>query len=91
MSLLNEKLVILYEQNCLPAELVFQSSVVLYIFQWWAVDILHIILCSFYRLMKANEAALLYPGGAKEAMHEKGQDYQLFWPEESEVDLLIHT
>ncbi|CAN0534766.1 unnamed protein product [Ectocarpus sp. 8 AP-2014] len=36
------------------------------------------------RLFKAGESMLLYPGGAKEALHQKGQDYQIFWPEKGE-------
>ncbi|KAG5183756.1 Alpha/Beta hydrolase protein [Tribonema minus] len=38
----------------------------------------------FYKLMKAKEAVLLFPGGAREALHGRGEDYQLFWPEKSE-------
>ncbi|CAN0541792.1 unnamed protein product, partial [Ectocarpus sp. 12 AP-2014] len=36
------------------------------------------------RLFKAGESMLLYPGGVKEALHQKGQDYQIFWPEKGE-------
>ncbi|CAB1116918.1 unnamed protein product [Ectocarpus sp. CCAP 1310/34] len=36
------------------------------------------------RLFKAGESMLLYPGGVKEALHQKGQEYQIFWPEKGE-------
>lgn len=34
---------------------------------------------NYYQLLKQNETILLFPGGAKEALHAKGQEYQLFW------------
>ncbi|KAG8466098.1 hypothetical protein KFE25_005668 [Diacronema lutheri] len=33
------------------------------------------------RLLQRNEAALLYPGGIREAFKRKGERYRLFWPE----------
>ncbi|CAM9563581.1 unnamed protein product [Chrysoparadoxa australica] len=39
---------------------------------------------NFYRLMQTGQAALLFPGGVREAMHNKGEEYALFWPEQSE-------
>lgn len=39
---------------------------------------------SFFRLMKNKEAVLLYPGGVREAYKNKGEKYQLMWPEEPE-------
>lgn len=36
---------------------------------------------SYYQLLKMNETILLFPGGVKEAYHNKGEDYKLFWPE----------
>ncbi|KAJ3681288.1 hypothetical protein LUZ60_015777 [Juncus effusus] len=39
---------------------------------------------NLYRLMERGEFVLLYPGGAREALHRKGEDYKLFWPEQSE-------
>jgi hypothetical protein len=29
--------------------------------------------------MKINETILLFPGGAREALHGKNEKYQLFW------------
>jgi hypothetical protein len=31
------------------------------------------------QLLKRNETVLLFPGGAKEALHGKGEEYKLFW------------
>ncbi|KAH9791736.1 AB hydrolase-1 domain-containing protein [Citrus sinensis] len=39
---------------------------------------------NFYKLMSSKSHALLYPGGMREAMHRKGEEYKLFWPETSE-------
>ncbi|XVE67638.1 hypothetical protein DITRI_Ditri09bG0004200 [Diplodiscus trichospermus] len=39
---------------------------------------------SFYRLMSSKSHVLLYPGGLREALHRKGEEYKLFWPEQSE-------
>ncbi|KAM7280670.1 hypothetical protein ACFE04_007804 [Oxalis oulophora] len=39
---------------------------------------------NFYRLMSSKSHALLYPGGTREALHRKGEEYELFWPEQSE-------
>jgi len=39
---------------------------------------------SFFRLLRAGEAVLLYPGGAREAYKNKGEEYKLFWTEEPE-------
>lgn len=35
---------------------------------------------NFYGLMASNATVLLFPGGVREANHNKGQAYQLFWP-----------
>mmetsp|Transcript_30140 Transcript_30140/g.61519 ORF Transcript_30140/g.61519 Transcript_30140/m.61519 type:complete len:392 (-) Transcript_30140:156-1331(-) len=35
---------------------------------------------SFYRLAQSKQSILHYPGGAREAYHEKGDEYSLFWP-----------
>uniref|UniRef100_A0A0D9V0W3 Serine aminopeptidase S33 domain-containing protein n=1 Tax=Leersia perrieri TaxID=77586 RepID=A0A0D9V0W3_9ORYZ len=37
-----------------------------------------------YRLFERDEFVLLYPGGIREALHRKGEDYQLFWPDQPE-------
>ncbi|KAE8665698.1 Acyltransferase-like protein [Hibiscus syriacus] len=39
---------------------------------------------NFYKLMSSKSHALLYPGGVREALHRKGEEYKLFWPEKSE-------
>nr|XP_025881249.1 acyltransferase-like protein At1g54570, chloroplastic isoform X5 [Oryza sativa Japonica Group] len=37
-----------------------------------------------YRLFERDEFVLLYPGGIREALHRKDEDYQLFWPDQPE-------
>uniref|UniRef100_A0A5B7BDC7 Serine aminopeptidase S33 domain-containing protein n=1 Tax=Davidia involucrata TaxID=16924 RepID=A0A5B7BDC7_DAVIN len=39
---------------------------------------------NFYRLLSSKSHVLLYPGGMREALHRKGEEYNLFWPEQSE-------
>ncbi|VAI34375.1 unnamed protein product [Triticum turgidum subsp. durum] len=39
---------------------------------------------NFYKLLSEKQFVLLYPGGAREALHRKGEEYRLFWPEQSE-------
>lgn len=39
---------------------------------------------NFYRLLLSKSHILLYPGGVREALHRKGEEYKLFWPEQSE-------
>lgn len=39
---------------------------------------------NLFRLLSTRSFALLYPGGAREALHLKGEKYKLFWPERSE-------
>ncbi|KAJ0980695.1 hypothetical protein J5N97_008950 [Dioscorea zingiberensis] len=34
---------------------------------------------NFYRLLSVKSFLLLYPGGAREALHRKGEEYKLFW------------
>ncbi|KAM7509304.1 hypothetical protein LguiA_019757 [Lonicera macranthoides] len=38
----------------------------------------------FYKLFSSKSHFLLYPGGIREALHPKGEEYKLFWPEQSE-------
>ncbi|XP_050232842.1 phytyl ester synthase 2, chloroplastic-like [Mercurialis annua] len=38
----------------------------------------------FYQLLSSKSHVLLYPGGVREACHRKGEEYKLFWPEQSE-------
>ena len=39
---------------------------------------------NFYKLLQTNQAVLLFPGGVKEALHGKGEEYKLFWPEKTD-------
>ncbi|PIN01708.1 Diacylglycerol O-acyltransferase [Handroanthus impetiginosus] len=39
---------------------------------------------NFYKLCSSKSHILLYPGGMREALHRKGEEYKLFWPEQSE-------
>ncbi|XP_023634180.1 acyltransferase-like protein At3g26840, chloroplastic isoform X2 [Capsella rubella] len=39
---------------------------------------------NFYKLLRSNAHVALYPGGVREALHRKGEEYKLFWPEHSE-------
>ncbi|EPS62304.1 hypothetical protein M569_12487, partial [Genlisea aurea] len=39
---------------------------------------------TFYKLLSTRSHVLLYPGGIREALHRKGEEYKLFWPENSE-------
>ncbi|CAE6068468.1 unnamed protein product [Arabidopsis arenosa] len=39
---------------------------------------------SIYKLLREKAHVLLYPGGVREALHRKGEEYKLFWPEQSE-------
>ncbi|KAI3500946.1 hypothetical protein L1887_36775 [Cichorium endivia] len=39
---------------------------------------------NLYKLFSMKSHVLLYPGGAREALHRKGEEYKLFWPEQSE-------
>nr|GEY10363.1 acyltransferase-like protein At1g54570, chloroplastic [Tanacetum cinerariifolium] len=39
---------------------------------------------NLYKLLSTNSYALLYPGGARESLHRKGESCKLFWPEKQE-------
>ncbi|XP_076930219.1 phytyl ester synthase 1, chloroplastic-like [Bidens hawaiensis] len=39
---------------------------------------------NLYKLFSLKSHVLLYPGGVREALHRKGEEYKLFWPEQSE-------
>lgn len=39
---------------------------------------------NLFKLFKTKSHVLLYPGGAREALHRKGEEYKLFWPEQPE-------
>ncbi|KAL6556753.1 mRNA-binding ribosome synthesis protein [Orobanche hederae] len=37
-----------------------------------------------FKLFQTKSHVLLYPGGAREALHRKGEEYKLFWPDQPE-------
>ncbi|XVF57310.1 hypothetical protein PTKIN_Ptkin06aG0195000 [Pterospermum kingtungense] len=37
-----------------------------------------------FKALSTNSHVLLYPGGAREALHYKGEEYKLFWPNQPE-------
>ncbi|KAJ6844759.1 acyltransferase-like protein, chloroplastic isoform X1 [Iris pallida] len=39
---------------------------------------------NFYKLLLRKSSVLLYPGGTREALHRKDEEYKLFWPEKPE-------
>jgi len=39
---------------------------------------------AYYRLLQQKECILLYPGGLKEAFHERSQKYQLLWDDQED-------
>lgn len=39
---------------------------------------------NLYKLLSVKSHVLLYPGGAREALHRKGEEYKLFWPNQQE-------
>ncbi|XP_028780273.1 acyltransferase-like protein At3g26840, chloroplastic [Neltuma alba] len=39
---------------------------------------------NFFKLFASKSHVLLYPGGMREALHRKGEEYKLFWPEQAE-------
>ncbi|KAF8387912.1 hypothetical protein HHK36_026574 [Tetracentron sinense] len=39
---------------------------------------------NFYKLLSRKSYVLLFPGGAREALHRKGEEYKLFWPDQPE-------
>lgn len=39
---------------------------------------------NLYKLLSEKHFVLLYPGGAREVLHRKGEEYKLFWPEQPE-------
>ncbi|KAG5189677.1 alpha/beta-hydrolase [Tribonema minus] len=40
---------------------------------------------NLFKLLRQKEAVLLFPGGAREAYHLRGEENQLFWPDKSEA------
>ncbi|XP_020540401.2 acyltransferase-like protein At1g54570, chloroplastic [Jatropha curcas] len=39
---------------------------------------------NIFRLLATEAHVLLYPGGIREALHYKGEEYKLFWPDQQE-------
>ncbi|KAI6700878.1 hypothetical protein NL676_015202 [Syzygium grande] len=39
---------------------------------------------NLFKLLSSKSHVLLYPGGMREALHRKGEEYKLFWPDQSE-------
>ncbi|KAI4301876.1 hypothetical protein L6164_035113 [Bauhinia variegata] len=39
---------------------------------------------NLYKLLSTKSHVLLYPGGAREALHFKGEEYKLIWPDHQE-------
>ncbi|GAB4847354.1 hypothetical protein Ancab_026413 [Ancistrocladus abbreviatus] len=39
---------------------------------------------NMFKLFASKSHVLLYPGGSREALHRKGEEYKLFWPEQPE-------
>ncbi|XP_056168187.1 phytyl ester synthase 1, chloroplastic-like isoform X4 [Syzygium oleosum] len=39
---------------------------------------------NLFKLFSTKSHVLLYPGGAREALHYKGEEYKLFWPDQPE-------
>ncbi|XP_048552009.1 phytyl ester synthase 1, chloroplastic-like, partial [Triticum urartu] len=44
---------------------------------------------NMYKLFERNEFVLLYPGGAREVLHRKGEGYQCFWPDKPEFVRMV--
>ncbi|KAL1225366.1 Phytyl ester synthase 1 [Cardamine amara subsp. amara] len=39
---------------------------------------------NLFKLLSSKSHVLLYPGGAREALHYRGEQYKLFWPDQQE-------
>ncbi|KAK4486449.1 hypothetical protein RD792_009127 [Penstemon davidsonii] len=39
---------------------------------------------NIFKLLATKSHVLLYPGGVREALHRKGEEYKLFWPDQPE-------
>ncbi|KAF9670049.1 hypothetical protein SADUNF_Sadunf13G0028100 [Salix dunnii] len=39
---------------------------------------------NLFNLLSARSHVLLYPGGAREALHNRGEEYKLIWPDQQE-------
>ena len=43
-----------------------------------------VIASNLFKFLSKKSHILLFPGGAREALHRKGEEYQLFWPDQPE-------
>ena len=62
----------------------FPLSIVLYVTSLYFT--IHLSFCHswynftfFWQLLRRNETVMLFPGGIREALHGKGEEYKLFW------------
>ncbi|XVF42107.1 hypothetical protein PTKIN_Ptkin01aG0333400 [Pterospermum kingtungense] len=64
----------------------FQSSFTEFSFVDWfrLMGALPVTANHMYKTLSANSHVCLYPGGPREALHYKGEQYKLFWPDEQE-------
>ncbi|KAJ0844094.1 putative diacylglycerol acyltransferase, serine aminopeptidase, S33, alpha/Beta hydrolase [Helianthus annuus] len=46
---------------------------------------------NMYQLFSMKSHVLLYPGGVREGLHRKGEEYKLFWPKQPEFIRLAAT
>ncbi|KAH9791755.1 AB hydrolase-1 domain-containing protein [Citrus sinensis] len=46
---------------------------------------------NLYKLLSSKSHVMLHPGGMREALHRKGEEYKLFWPESSEFVRMSST
>ncbi|KAK1423226.1 hypothetical protein QVD17_18523 [Tagetes erecta] len=47
--------------------------------------------CNMYELFSMKSHVVLYPGGVREGLHRKGEEYKLFWPEQAEFIRMAAT
>ncbi|XP_058737596.1 phytyl ester synthase 1, chloroplastic-like [Vicia villosa] len=54
-------------------------------FDWLRVmGIVPVTATNLFKLFSSKSHVVLFPGGVREAFHRKGEEYKLFWPEQSE-------
>ncbi|XP_058753801.1 phytyl ester synthase 1, chloroplastic-like [Vicia villosa] len=54
-------------------------------FDWLRVmGIFPVTATNLFKLFSSKSHVILFPGGIREAFHRKGEEYKLFWPEQSE-------
>ncbi|CAN1761268.1 Phytyl ester synthase 1, chloroplastic [Linum perenne] len=64
----------------------FESSTTEFNFQDWikVMGGVPVSASHFYKLLSTKSHVLLYPGGAREALHYKGEAHKVIWPEQQE-------